>query len=137
MNSIREAIKRPPSMMLHIKNYHWENKKTNKGTRKVKVYTGEAREPLPFSDWADYSPSPDALNYVDVLHITRLYTHKLIKMSAKVEARYEIQKEKFINEHKDKDQEYEYMFHQRIENHNAHTTIVNPARGGYPWYTNT
>ena len=27
------------------------------------------------------------------------------------------------------------MFHQRIENHYAYTTIVNPERGGYPWYT--
>ena len=44
--------------------------------------------------------------------------------------------EKFIAEHKDKDLEYEYMFHQRIENHAVHTTIVNPERGGYPWYTN-
>lgn len=88
IKNIKEAIMRPPSMILHIKNYHWEEKKveTKNGTttKKVKVYTGEAREPLPFTDWADFSPPAESLDYVDVLHITRLFTHKIIIMSSKV-----------------------------------------------------
>ena len=89
MKNIKEAIMRPPSMILHIKNYHWEEKKVQNSrgetsTKKVKVYTGEAREPLPFTDWSDLSPPAESLDYVDVLHITRLFTNKIINMSSKV-----------------------------------------------------
>jgi hypothetical protein len=68
-------------------NYHWEEKKVpgKNTTHKVKVYTGEAREHLPFTDWSDLSPPAESLEYVDVLHITRLFTHIIINMSSKVE----------------------------------------------------
>ena len=64
----------------------------------------------------------------------RLFTHKIINMSAVAHGSYEVQKHRFIKENW-RDVEYEYHFQQTIEGHEAHTLIINPERGGYPWYT--
>ena len=57
-------------------------------------------------------------------------------MSSKAQERYKIQKEKFIAEHKNKDDDYDFKFRDMTDWFENYHTIVNPKRGGYPWYTN-
>ena len=57
-------------------------------------------------------------------------------MSSKAQERYKIQKEKFIAEHKNKDDDYDFKFRDMTDWSEDYHTIVNPKRGGYPWYTN-
>jgi hypothetical protein len=85
--NIKKAIKKPPKMQMVIQNYHWEEKvhKFQDGTtrkEKKKVYTKECKAPFAFTQWIDRSPPPENLDYVDTLHLTRLFTHKLILMSS-------------------------------------------------------
>ena len=47
--NIKEAIKNPPKMTLHIKNYHMTTRTVNGKSRSEKVYTGEASEPFQFT----------------------------------------------------------------------------------------
>lgn len=141
MRNIETAIKNPPKMTMHIKNYHYETHTTtddkgNTRTEKRKVYTHSASEPFHFSEWVDKSPPPENLNYIEVIHLTRLFTHKIINMSARAEGSYQVQKHNFIKENW-RDDHYDYNFSEEIEGHNAHSLVVNPERGGYPWYTST
>ena len=126
---------------MHIKNFHWEtrtitdkNGKTH--TKRVKVYTHCASAPFVFQEWLDKSPPPETLNYVETIHLTRLFTHKIINMSARAAGSYAVQKHNFIKHHWS-DEQYEYNFTEEIEGHDSHSLIVNPERGGWPWFTNT
>ena len=126
-------------MTMHIKNWHWEtethtDEKGNTRTTRKKVYTHSASAPFLFSEWLDKSPPPENLNYVEVIHLTRLFTHKIINMSAKANGSYNWQKHNFIRENW-RDDEYDYDFTEVIEGHAAHALIINPERGGNPWYT--
>ena len=140
MGNILVAIRNPPKMLMIIKNYHYETRTTtdskgNTKTKRVKVYTHRAEEPFHFVEWIDKSPPPETLNYVETIHLTRLFTHKIINMSARASGSYEVQKHNFIKRNW-RDDHYEYFFDQTIEGHDAHTLIVNPSRGGWPCYTN-
>lgn len=95
MANIMIAIKNPPKETMHIRNYHWEthtstNSKGETRTTRRKVYTHAASEPFHFTEWLDKSPPPENLNYVESIHITRLYTHKIINMSARAAGSYEV-----------------------------------------------
>jgi hypothetical protein len=95
MSNIQEAIKNPPVMTMHIKNWHWEevtktDKDGNTQTSRQKVYTHAANAPFLFSEWLDKSPPPENLNYVEVIHLTRLFTHKYINMSARATGSYNV-----------------------------------------------
>jgi hypothetical protein len=84
-------------MEMLIKNYHWEEKtvKRQDGSvhkEKKKVYTKTVKKPFLFSQWMDKSPPPENLNYVETIHLTRLFTHKIIEMSAAANGSYEYQK---------------------------------------------
>ena len=73
---------------------------------------------------------------METFHLAYLYTRKIINMSVRATGSYEVQKHNFIKNHW-KDEEYDYKLVETIEGHEAHTLIVNPERGGWPWYTNT
>lgn len=95
MGGIKIAIKNPPKMIMHIKNFHWESRtitddKGNTRHEKKKVYTHSANSPFLFSEWLDKSPPAENLNYIDVIHLTRLFTHKIINMSGRAAGSYEI-----------------------------------------------
>ena len=96
--------------------------------------THRASAPYQFSEWLDKSPPPENLNYVEVIHLTRLFTHKIINMSARASGSYEVQKHRFIKENW-KDTHYDYNFTEEIEGHSSWSLIINPARGGHPWYS--
>jgi hypothetical protein len=95
-------------MTMSIKNFHYETKTVtndqgHKSTTREKVYTHCAEGPFLFQDWLDKSPPAENLKYIGVLHLTRLFTHKIINMSAKASGSYEVQKYNFIKENwKDK-----------------------------------
>ena len=76
IQNIKESIKKPPSMRLHIINWHWKS-----GKKAEKVETGEASEPFLFNNWADFSPPAECLHYVDVNHITCVFNLYKIIMS--------------------------------------------------------
>ena len=83
IGNIHTAIKNPPTITMHIQNYHYESEtrtdsKGNTHTVTKRVNTHSCRAPFLFSEWLDKSPPPDTLNYVDVIHLTRLFTHKII-----------------------------------------------------------
>ena len=78
-------------------------KDANGKQKSKKVVTFRGEEPLRFSNWMDSSPPPETLAYVEVLHITRLFTNKVITMSSKVRENYHAQRTKFINKHKNRD----------------------------------
>ena len=80
-------------MGMLIRNYHWitVKKKNAKGKMKKqrkKKYTKRFKKPFKFSEWIDKSPPPETLNYVEVLHLTRLDTEKIIHMSSRASGSY-------------------------------------------------
>ena len=90
MDKIKWAKSNPPKMTLQMKFYdHEETKLTLQGWKTIRNYTDEINEPFPFTNWVDESPSIEALDYVDVLHITRLETDKMFIMSPKCQKNYE------------------------------------------------
>ena len=90
MDSIKWAKSNAPKMTLQMKFYDLEETKlTLEGCKTIRNYTDEINEPFPFTNWVDESPSVEALDYVDVLHITRLETDKMFIMSPKCQENYE------------------------------------------------
>ena len=78
-------------MIMSIKNFHKESTTDANGKSKTrKVYTHKAKAPFLFSEWLDKSPPPETLDYLSVLHLTRLFTHKIINLSARASGSYEI-----------------------------------------------
>ena len=81
--NINNAIAARPICVLHIQNYHYENRtytdsKGRTHTRRVRVNTHAANENMHFRDWVDRSPPASALAYIDVFLLTRIYTFKYI-----------------------------------------------------------
>ena len=78
-------------MIMSIKNFHKESTTDHNGKSKTrKVYTHKAKAPFLFSEWLDKSPPPETLDYLSVLHLTRLFTHKIINLSARASGSYEV-----------------------------------------------
>ena len=131
MSKINSSITNPPKMTMSLQNFNT----SGTGKDKKTWYTGHHEAPFLFCDWLDKSPPPETLKYVNEIHLTRLYTYDVVNMSAKANASYNIQKHKFIKENW-KDENFYYDLVNGFEGHSAQTLIVNPAKGGFPWYTN-
>ena len=92
MKNINTAIENAPTMTMHITCFHKEkrtytDKEGKKSTKMVSVVTHSASAPFEF-EWLDKSPPPETLKYLDVLHLIRLETKKIITMSPKAYASY-------------------------------------------------
>jgi hypothetical protein len=138
IGNMKGSIEASPEMKMYIRNWHWttKTKKDSKGNKKKvkeKKYTKSFKKPYKFTEWVDKSPPPENLEYIEVLHLTRLETEKVINMSSRAHGSYEVQKHEFIKKYW-KDKHYDYTLLENIPGTQTNTLIVNEALGGRPLF---
>ena len=106
------AIASPPEIKFHIECYHYETRthtddEGRTHTETVKVVTYRGSKLMKIHVWVDQSPPSYTLNYLENIHVTRLWTDKIILMSPRARARRENQFARFVNNNRWRDMHYE------------------------------
>ena len=96
------AIATAPEIKFHVECYHYETRtvkgpKGKKKKKRVKVVTWRGSKNMRIANWVDQSPPSYTLNYLENIHVTRLYTDKIILMSPKARDRRLNQFSRYVN----------------------------------------
>jgi hypothetical protein len=134
------AIAAPPEIRFHIECYHYERRtstdsKGRKKTRRVKVVTYRGSKLMRINTWVDQSPPSYTLNYLENIHVTRLYTDKIILMSPRARDRRRNQFSRYVNANKRRDKHHHAWQTEEIPHMYDHTLVLNEKMGDRPWFT--
>lgn len=133
------AIQSPPEIVFHMECFHYRRvrRKTKNGVKieRKKVVTWRGTRMFKFHEWVDQSPPSYTLNYLEKIHVARMYTDKQIDLSPRARDRRRNQYSQFVNNNRWRDVHYKAWQSENIPGLYEHTLVLNEKIGGRPWYT--
>lgn len=138
---MQAAIDAKPEVTHFVQSYHYERRTTrdskgNTHTRTVRVNTHLARKEQKIKKWEDHSPPVDTLDFLRVLLLTRLWSHKEIDYTSKGWKKWKKTKKKIIKKNKHRDTHWQYYCTEEIPYHVEFMLVYNDQVGQKPWFAN-